>query len=390
MKTAASTHWLGIWLSFLTGVVAAIAVTKASPALLAIRDTLQLSIVHVGWIMSSVAIGTVLLGVFAGTLSRQYGPKRVLQLALMLIFCSSSFGLLIDSANQLLASRVIEGIGIIFISVSAPTLISQLSKPSDMGLSMGVWALWMPVGSVLVFLLSPLILEQFNWQWLWASPAIVAVPLLFLLRFIPALAPTTVIQNSNPPSFSNTGAMYLALVFVCFTGVFFSFITYLPAYLVETYQLTNSNALLITTILPAFIIPGNLISGFLIHKGLTPTQMIAYPAVAIAAIISLLFNLQYTASIGFVLLACFGFFLGMIPTGIFAQAPRMANNPTEIGRVMGIIVTGQGIGLLLAPPLAGFLIGELQQWSNLYPALIVFSVLLVLLTKPLQRHQCVA
>lgn len=390
MKTATSTHWLGIWLSFLTGVVAAIAVTKASPALLAMRDTLQLSIVQVGWIMSSVAVGTVLLGVFAGALSRQYGPKKVLKLALILIFCSSSFGLLIDSANQLLASRIIEGIGIIFISVSAPTLISHLSKPSDMGLSMGVWALWMPVGSVLIFLLSPLILEQFNWQWLWASPAIAALPLLFLLRLIPALDQVTTTQHNDTLPFAHTGAIILAVVFICFTGIFFSFITYLPAYLVSTYQLSNSNAVLITTILPAFIIPGNLISGFLIHKGLSPAQMIAYPAVAIAIIISLLFNIQYSTSTGLILLTCFGLFLGMIPTGIFAQAPRITNKPVEIGRVMGIIVTGQGIGILLAPPLAGYLIGEQQQWGNLYHLLMTLPILLVLLTKYFKRYESVA
>ncbi|PHS72800.1 MAG: MFS transporter [Cycloclasticus sp.] len=388
MTPATSTHWTAIWLSFLTGVVAAIAVTKASPALLAMKQDLQLSIVQIGWLMSSVAVATVLLGIIAGSLSRQYGPKKVLQVALGVIFVASSFGLLIESANQLLASRIIEGVGIIFISVSAPTLISHLSKPSDTGLSMGVWALWMPVGSVLVFLLSPFILDYFSWQWLWASPAIAALPLMFFLRLIPDLDLHLSKQHSDTTtSFDRTGAIFLAFVFICFTGIFFSFITYLTAYLIHNYELSTSKALLVTTILPICIIPGNLISGFLIHKGLTPTQMMAYPAIAIIAIMSIMFNAEYTVPIGLMLLACFGFFLGMIPTGIFAQAPRMAAKPADIGRVMGIIVTGQGIGILLAPPLAGYLISEQQQWSNLYPLLILLAILIVILMKPVTRHQ---
>ncbi|HIL91677.1 MAG TPA: MFS transporter [Cycloclasticus sp.] len=386
MSPSSTTQWTGIWVSFLTGVVAAIAVTKASPALLTMKQELSLSIVQIGWIMSSVAIATVLLGVFSGSLSHRIGPKKVLQLALALICLASSFGLLIESPSQLLASRIIEGIGIIFISVAAPTLISHLSKPSDMGLSMGVWALWMPVGSVLVFLLSPLILQHFGWQWLWASSAVVALPLMLFLRLIPNLTPQQATQGSPTPLLKG-GAVVLALIFICFTGIFFSFITFLPAYLVSTYQLSNNQALLITTLLPVFIIPGNLISGFLIHKGLSPAQMMAYPAAAVALIISCLFQLDYPVWLGLILLACFGFFLGMIPTAIFAQAPRMAAKPIDIGRVMGIVITGQGVGILLSPPLAGYLIGEQQLWLNVHPLLMAFAVLIILLIKPLLTQQ---
>ncbi|HIL94103.1 MAG TPA: hypothetical protein EYG47_04650 [Cycloclasticus sp.] len=65
MTYPSTTQWKGIWLVFLTSVATAITATKASPALLAMKQELALSIVQIGWIMSSVAIATVLLGVFA-------------------------------------------------------------------------------------------------------------------------------------------------------------------------------------------------------------------------------------------------------------------------------------------------------------------------------------
>ena len=184
MNTLKKTLWSGVWLSFLTGIAAAITVTKASPALLEIQKELPLSIIQIGWIMSSAALATVLLGTSVGSLSQRYGPKRVLQIALSLIIISASFSLFINSANELIVSRVIEGIAVIFVSVAAPTLVSHLSKPSDMGLTMGVWALWMPVGSVLAFLIAPLILEQFGWRWLWGSAAFLALPLLAALAWL--------------------------------------------------------------------------------------------------------------------------------------------------------------------------------------------------------------
>jgi MFS family permease len=123
MNALKKTLWGGIWLSFLTGIAAAITVTKASPALLEIQKELSLSVIQVGWVMSSAALATVLLGTFVGSLSHKYGPKKVLQIALGLIVVSASFSLFINSANELIFSRIVEGVAVILVSVAGPTLI---------------------------------------------------------------------------------------------------------------------------------------------------------------------------------------------------------------------------------------------------------------------------
>ena len=70
MNKRESTHWIGIGLTFIIGVVASIAISKASPALLVIQRELALNAVQVGWIMSLVSVATVLLGIIAGRLSQ--------------------------------------------------------------------------------------------------------------------------------------------------------------------------------------------------------------------------------------------------------------------------------------------------------------------------------
>ncbi|MDX2426303.1 MAG: MFS transporter [Cycloclasticus sp.] len=388
MNAVIKTQWAAVWFSFITGVAAAITVTKASPALLEIKKELPLSIIQIGWIMSSAAVATILLGVYAGSLSRRLGPQRVLQIALGLIVFSASFSIFINSPGELIISRVIEGVAVILIAVCAPTLISHLSKPSDMGLTMGVWALWMPVGSVLAFLISPLILQYFGWRWLWGCSAIIALPLLFLsTRFSDPARPSSMLNSAGPSRAVITSAIMLGSIFACFTGTFFSLVTYLPAYLISTYQLSSSAALLVTTVLPAFIIPGNLLSGFLIHRGISPFQLMSFPAAALALIISLIFHLHYSAEVGLILLACFGLCLGMIPTAIFAQSPRIAAKPIDIGRIMGIVITGQGPGILFGPPLAALLIGEQQQWQDLYPFYILLSAGIIVLAQRLKAQQ---
>ena len=312
----------------------------------------------------------------------------MLQIALSLIIITAGFSIIINSANELIFSRIIEGIAVIFVSVAAPTLISHLSKPSDMGLTMGVWALWMPAGSVLTFLLAPVILEFFNWRWLWGTASFLALPLLILS--IKLVDPTRTASDTVHKKLSRSvvyKAIIMGLIFTCFTGTFFSMLTYLPTSLIETYQVSLSNALFITTILPAFIIPGNLVSGFLIHRGIPWFKMLTFPAVALTIVITLLLHTSYPDQLGLILLALLGFFLGMIPTAIFAQSPRLADKPIDTGRVIGIVITGQGPGILFGPPLAGFLIGNHHHWHNPYPFYILLTIIIILFTQRLKTHQ---
>ena len=105
-----------------------------------------------------------------------------------------------------------------------------------------------------------------------------------------------------------------------------------------------------------------------------------YPAAALAIIISALFYSSYNPEGGLLFLALFALCLGMIPTAIFALSPRMAEKPTDIGRIMGIVITGQGPGILFAPPLAALIIGKQQQWQNLYPFYLALAIGIFALT----------
>ena len=382
-----NTQWRGVWISFLTGVLAAVVITKASPALLAMQQEMKLSLVNIGWVMSCVAISTVLLAIYTGILSQRFGPHRILQIGLLLILFASCAGAFATSLLSLIIGRSIEGIGVLFISVAAPTLVSHLSKPSDIGLTMGVWALWMPIGSLIVFLLSPFILEQLDWRWLWGSASILALPIYLLSRYIPTVNLQQATSSNDSTHSYILGSITLGFIFTFFTVNFFALITYLPSYLVSIYQLLDSRAVFITAIIPLFIIPGNLLGGFFIHHGIRPIKILFFASLILSLLMALLFNTEYSPITGLTLLACYSCLLGMIPTAIFAQAPLMTSSPSKIPSVIGIMITGQAIGILAGPPFAGFLVGDTLQWTNLAPMLIVAPLLVMILTRPLAKLQ---
>jgi MFS family permease len=75
----------------------------------------------------------------------------------------------------------------------------------------------------------------------------------------------------------------------------------------------------------------------------------------------------------YALLTLYGFLLGIIPTGIFTQAPLLAMTPAATGPILGLALTGQGLGILVGPPLVGALLERTGSW--LWPVALLGAAL---------------
>ena len=77
-----------------------------------------------------------------------------------------AYGMGVDSTAMLIG-RVIEGLSVTLIAVVAPTAISMWFRSGERGLPMGIWATWVPVGSVLMFNSAYPLAEAQGWRSLW-------------------------------------------------------------------------------------------------------------------------------------------------------------------------------------------------------------------------------
>lgn len=390
-EQATSTNWLGVWACFCAGLAAAMTMNKASPAALLIANDLQLSLFQMGWVVSVVAVATVLLGVVSGHLVRRYGALSVLIFGLVILLFSPLLGFFASQPSHLLLGRSFEGLGVIFIMVAAPASIIQLTIPKDIGLSMGIWALWMPCGGSLIFLIAPWVLNMGGWRMLWLSTTVATaliLPLLtYLIHSLPGKPASAFLSGIKPDALNNKKTergfklliklpetIWLAVIFACFTSVFFGIITYLPTYLHTERAFSMEKASLLTALLPVVLIAGNLVCGALIHRGFNPLRIIG--ATAILMSLSLAITVLSGEGVqAIILLTIFGFVTGIIPTALFAQAPQFALAPAAAGMVIGVMVTGQGLGILLMPPVIAYLVGSEYQWMNAIPLLLVLPLL---------------
>lgn len=373
MQPPSQTHWRGIAVAFLAGVAAATALSKAAPAALDLRQGLALTLAQIGWVMSAGTIASFLLGVASGQLSHWRGARTLLRDGLLVLIVAGAVSALAPATAWLLAGRGLEGFGVVLITVAAPTLIASLSRREDMGLTMGVWALWMPVGSILMLALAPWLLAAFGWRGLWAVSSLAALVVLMLLPGLPRQVGQPSGGRLDLSVLRSPAPWVLALAFFCFSSQFFTVFTFLPTYLTHSLGIERASAALACALVPAAIIPGNLLGGVLVHRGWRPSSLLVAPALPLLVVLPVMLLLRHSPPVMYLLLALYGFLLGIIPTGIFTQAPLLAPTPPATGPILGLALSGQGLGILVGPPLAGALLERTGSW--LWPVVFLATAL---------------
>jgi predicted MFS family arabinose efflux permease len=61
--------------------------------------------------------------------------------------------------------------------------------------------------------------------------------------------------------------------------------------------------------------------------------------------------------------------LGIIPPGMFSQAPLFAPTPAATDPILGLALSVRGLGILMGPPLVGSLLERGDGWT--YPVFLL-------------------
>ena len=382
-----ATRWRDIAVVFTAGVAAAIMLAKGSAAAPAVQQQLNLQLAQIGWLMSISNLATLLFGAISGQLGSRFGLTTMIKTGLLIMTLAALASLLSESFATLLTGRAVEGVGIVLVTVAAPALIAGLAHSSDRSMAMGIWALWMPVGSVCIMLLSPTLISWWGWRGLWLFAALASMAAWLLIQ---TARPGRAGENpaaQSPGDFDLSALKAVApwllmAIFACFSFQFFSVFTFMPIYFSNQLGLGPEQAAKVVAIIPIFIIPGNLLGGWLAKRGVEPWQLILAPALILLVLTQGLFNLDDAGFSATLLLGGYGFVLGIIPTAIFIQAPKLAKTASAAAPIIGLGMSGQGLGILLGPPLTGWLAADGTHWqacADLLSAVLILLASIALL-----------
>jgi MFS family permease len=166
-------HRQAFWVILGATFVANLGVQYIAPLLPAIRHSLHLNAVEIGWVIAAYSLPSLLVTVPLGILADLWGGKRVLVACLILFGISGVATIWVTSFEQLLVLRVLQGTGNAALATLTISLLASGLPPREAALSQGYRVV---VGSGAEFVQPVLAALILTWTGDWRVPF-----LLFLM-----------------------------------------------------------------------------------------------------------------------------------------------------------------------------------------------------------------
>jgi predicted MFS family arabinose efflux permease len=384
-KQKAAAAWVVVIIAFLGGCALANVQNKVPPCIDVMMAYFDIGPTDAGWLTSVFTIMGMITAIPASWLMRKFGAKWIGVISLGCAAVGSLIGVFSTDLVLLMASRVIEGVGVGIIAVVGPALISMWFPPAKRGLPMGLWGSWMMVSQTLLFFLAGGVTMAFGWQGVWWFTFAFCVIVLVLYTWKVDMPPAGV-QNyadaedessySFAQGFKSPSTWVLTAVGVIFTFCCFGFATYISLYWAEMFyggDMNPSNwwvAVMYALEIPIVILIGWMLN----HVRLGRRRLVGVIGFALYSVILFLcFRVDNPALIlPFIII--YPFLEGSIPTVYWTLCPSTARRPEYAGVALGVLNVGLNIGTLLGPPVTGYFI-ENYGWAMATIPLAAASIL---------------
>jgi MFS transporter, SP family, arabinose:H+ symporter len=158
-----------------------------------LRQHFSLDPLALGWVVGSALIGCVVGAALAGKLTDALGRRAVLWLSGLLFLISGIWCYFSPSVGQLVAARILGGLGVGVASLLVPVYIAELSPPESRGALVSINQVAILVGMVLSYLVNAWIgrlgdggwLSESGWRVMLGAEAVPALIFLALSLRIP-------------------------------------------------------------------------------------------------------------------------------------------------------------------------------------------------------------
>ena len=329
--------------------------------------------------MSSIAMIGLVLALPTGIILQRLGSKATIVIALGLMTTGSVLGTFSENYAFLLISRVFEGVGIGLVGVAAPATIAMWFPPDRQGTAMGIWATWVPVGSVVAYNLAPSLATSLGWQAIWWIGSGFALLIMIFSWLLITRPPNSELTDSPvraTPSLrealSNWNIWLLALEFACFNLALVSIGTYFPTFLNQVRGYSLSQAAFVSSIPTIIVLFSAPAAGWISDRIGSRHRMLSIPFLIVAAL--LVFPFLVTGWQIIAVMVAQGLIVGAIPTSTFAAVSEVMRKPEWAGLGLAVVLIGQNLGQLLGPILFGEIV-EASGWLMAGTLMIPFCLI---------------
>ncbi len=363
--------WTVVGAAYLAGVTAAAGQYKLPPSLPTVMADLGADLTAASTLVTVFGLAGVAFALPAGWLLARIGARRAGALAMMLIAMGDIIAVIGASYPALVVDQALEGAGLVLIAVVAPSVIAGAFPAERVGVPMGVWATWAPVGGLLMFTLAPWLGGTGGWQaawWLGAATAIAAGVIFVVtvgtdepLSTAPSAgraAPTA--AHGDRGRFANRDLWWLALSFGCYCLATNALTALYPTFLVTERGMDLMTASMVTSLsMVAFLVVGPL-SGVVSDRLGSRRLVYSVPVLLTVPLWPIVFLVAGWQVV--LLMLLMGMLWAASPTAVFATVPEVVGSRAAVGIGMAALMLGQNLGYAVGPVAFASLV-EGAGWS---------------------------
>lgn len=367
------TDWRAVAVVVAAGVASSFHLGKVAIAAPQLQAGMGLSLAMLGALGGTFAMLGALGGVAAGSLIARAGDRRMLALGLVATVLGALLAVLSSSYAVLLASRGVEGLGFVLITVAGPTVLARLVQAADRSRAMALWSCFMPTGIALAMLTGPWF---GGWRSLWVAAALASGLIAVLVLWAVPRAPGAHATAASPPAriaeVWRGPALALATTFLLYSLMFFALFSFLPVLLQQRMQVGPSAVGLLAALASAANIAGNLAAGALLPRvGRTVLGTAAAAAMALCALGIFVPVLPPWAA--FALCLVFSAMGGLVPSSLLSSVPQVTTTPAHAALAVGLLMQGSNLGQALGPLLVGNAVDR-YGWSAAAVCVVVAAL----------------
>lgn len=360
--------WVVAFAAIFAGIALALVQNKVAPCMTTLMSAFEIDMVTAGWLSSLFSLVGIIVAIPASIILNKFGPKRSGVFALFCAIAGSLIGIFSDNAALLMASRIIEGIGVGLIAVVGPTLIAMWFPEARRGLPMSIWGAYQMGAQAVMFFLGGLLTTSFGWQGMWWFALVVCVvALVFYLLCANSPRPEESYADVESEDVSIVEGMKsvsswvaaLATMFFCIGC--FGFLNWIATCWQQLYGWSEGEANMwvgffsIGGVIAAVLI-GALLNKITNRKLFGIVALLCYGAISVVGMnmpvptfIALFVVVYALADAGF-------------PCVLWTMTAQTVKKPQLAGVAMGVVCVGFNLGILLGPPLTGAVV-EAFGWT---------------------------
>lgn len=359
--------WIVALATIFAGVALALVQNKVAPCMELLQTTFGIDSATAGWLSSLFSLVGVVIAIPAAVILNKLGPRKGGIIALVCAIGGSLIGLFVPHVGVLLASRVVEGLGVGLMSVIGPSIIAMWFPEAKRGLPTSIWAAYQMCAQAIMFFLASVLTTSFGWQGMWwfgLAACVVALAFYVLCVRSPRPEDSYADVESEDVSIAegvkSVSSWVMSLVTMLFCIGCFGFVNWIATYWASVPSIGESANMWVGYFSLGGVVAAIVIGALLNHvknrKVFGAVVLVAYGVVSVFGM-----TLNNPAPlIGFVIV--YAFVDAGFPCVLWTMTSQTVKKPELSGVALGVVSIGFNLGVLLGPPIIGAVV-DMFGWT---------------------------